>query len=294
MAYLYTAKFNINEKIYQIAEGKERLEDFLDLIYKKINQEDVITDEKDKNIKYKFVDLFHIDKEMIINGAIVKIYDGINSSYDESNDTVIDEEVTDKADYISFTFDVKNEIVGFVPKLTFSREAFLKTFKKLIEECVPEIGEVYLILVNDKAALDEKFKKMKILRDIEILLIPENSDKEDIAKLLDIVQEDMQDANAQKIRFGMEGTMREPLKKEAKLVESFKSFVTRAYAKIRATGKDASGERYEIDTSKDTLLKREIKDDLRHSVTDISEKTKEAVDIYKQQRIQEVMEDERG
>lgn len=292
MAFLYTAKFNINEKIYQVKDNKEDLNDLLDKVYLKINQDEIIFDENDENIRYKFVDLFR-NSEMTLDGTIVKIYDGVNSSYDESNDTVVDEEASDKADYVSFSFDVKNEIIGFVPKQTFSREAFLKYFRLLVEKCVPELGSTYLILLNDKGELDEKFKRMETLRDIEILLIPENSDKEDFAKLLDIVEEDMQEANAQKIGLRMEGTMREPLKKNSRLVENFKSSVARAYAKLKAKGKDENGEVFEIDTSKDTLLKREIKNDLRNSVTDISEKTREAVAIYKQQRVREVIEDER-
>lgn len=293
MATLYTAKFNINEKIYRVSDGKENLDELLNLIFRKINQEEIVIDDKDEMIKYKFVDLFPDPDSMIINGTIVKIYDGINSSYDEDEDRVVDEEASNKADYVSFSFDIRREIVGFIPKQSFSREAFLKYFRLLVEKCAPEVGATVLILVNDGNALDEKFRRMHILRDIEVLLIPANSDRNDIADLVDVLSEDMKESNAQEVGINLKGTIREPLLKKSKLVNNFKSIAKKAYAKIKATGRDESGSDYEIDSEKDTLLKRTVRDDLKNSVTDIAEVTQEAIGIYEAQKIQEVIKHER-
>lgn len=293
MANLYTAKFNINEKIYKVYEGEENLDNLLTLIFNGLNQDKRVRDEQDENIQYKFVDLHHDEKDMIVNGTVVKIYDGVNSTYNEKDDTVVDEEATNKADYVSFSFDVRKEIIGFVPKLTFSKESFLKYFTQLVEKCVPDVGVVVLILVTDAGLIEEKFKRMTILKELEVQIIPQNGDKQSFNDIIDILGDDVKNANAQRLGITLKGTIREPLVKGAKIVTELKGIALKGYAKLKAIGRDALGDDYIIDSEKDTLLKRRIRDDNRNSLTEIAELTKETAKVYTRQKAQEVLRNEK-
>lgn len=294
LAYLYSAKFNINERIYQVEKGEVTLQSLLELVFNNLNQNESIADEKDEEIIYKFVDLNKDQNSMVINGAIVKIYDGINSEYDRKKDKVIDKEAPDKADYVSFSFDVRQEVIGFVPKQTFSREAFMKYFKHLVEVCVPEIGDIKVMPITDAYMLEQQFKKMKTLKEIEVLVIPSNDDSNDIAELVDILNTDVKESNAQEMGIRLKGSIREPLLKSSKLVDQLKDVAKKAYANIKAKGRDETGADYEIDSSKDTLLKRPIRNDLKNSVSDIEEQTVEATKLYYRQRGREVIDNERN
>lgn len=294
MATLYTAKFNFNEKIHRLRNGEEDIDDLLELVFTKINQEVKVEDSKDAEITYKFVSLFHDQQNYVLNGTIVKYYDGTNSEYDEKNDEVLDKPAPNKADYVSFSFDIKKEIIGFVPKQTFSKEAFIKYFTLLVEKCVPEIGRIAIILVNDAGKLDEKFKRIKVLREIEVDIIPTNGDKKSIGDIVDILGDDVKDTNAQHLKMKLAGTYKEPLIKSSKLVKEFVNIAKNAYANLKAIGRDEQGNPYKVDSEKDTLLVRPINDSSRNSLTAIAELTEETGKIYIAQKTKEVMRDERG
>ncbi|MFC4411451.1 hypothetical protein ACFOZY_13570 [Chungangia koreensis] len=293
MATFYTAKFNFNEKIHKIREGEENLAELLEKVFTGINQDARIVDDKDEEITYKFIQLFHDQQDYVLNGTLVKYYDGINSHYDEIEDDVIDNPANNKADYVSFSFDIHKEVIGFVPKQTFTKESFIKYFTLLVEECVPEVGNVVLILINDAGQLEEKFKRIKVLKEIEVSLIPSNSDQKSIGELLEILGEDVKDTNAQNLKMKLTGTIKEPLKKNSKLINEFISLAKKAYAKVRAIGRDDNGNPFEIDSEKHTLLKRPVHNSNRNSLPVIAELTEEAGKIYTAQRANEVMRNER-
>jgi len=291
MATFYTAKFNINERIYHAAKGEVTIGELLEKVFNGLNQETKVTDIKDEDITYKFVDLHRDYNKNILDGTIVKYYDGINSRYNEEEDKVIDEQTKNKAEYVSFSFDIKKEIIGFVPKMGFSKEVFIKYFEMLVSKSVPEVGNVVLILVIDAAELDAKFNKMSLLKELQVNIIPENDDKADIADIIEILRDDIKGSNAQHIGINLKGTIKEPLVKKSNLVQSLKGVAKKAYARLIAVGRDNNGSKYTIDSQKDTLLTRTIRDDNRNSLPLISELTQETANVYIEQKAREVNKD---
>lgn len=294
MATIYFAKFNINEKINRVRDGSENLDKLLNDVFNGINQKLKVKDVENESIIYKFVNLDYISSKMTINGDIVKIYDGIDSNYDEKNDEVIDTFAKNKADYVSFSFDVKNEIIGFVPKQSFSRNSFINYFRLLVEQCVPSIGETEIILLKSKNKLENEFKKMEKMRDLEVFLIPENGDRDALKDILKDVMPEVQETNAQHLNIKLKGTLKEPLDKDSKLIKKFKSIALMAYATLKASGKNSEGDEFKIDSEKDLLLTKDIRGDNRNSLSEIEELTQKGVESYRIQKIQEVIEIERG
>lgn len=294
MATIYFAKFNINEKINRVRDGSENLDKLLNDVFNGINQKLKVKDAENESIIYKFVNLDYISSKMTINGDIVKIYDGIDSNYDEKNDEVIDTFAKNKADYVSFSFDVKNEIIGFVPKQSFSRNSFINYFRLLVEQCVPSIGETEIILLKSKNKLENEFKKMEKMRDLEVFLIPENGDRDALKDILKDVMPEVQETNAQHLNIKLKGTLKEPLDKDSKLIKKFKSIALMAYATLKASGKNSEGDEFKIDSEKDLLLTKDIRGDNRNSLSEIEELTQKGVESYRIQKIQEVIEIERG
>lgn len=181
-----------------------------------------------------------------------------------------------------------------MPKQGFSKELFLKCFKALVEKCVPEIGAIVLILIVDAAALEEKFKRMTLLKELNVNIIPENGDEKEIADLIDIVREDLKQSNAQNIGINLKGTVREPLVKKSKLVTNLKSVAKRAYASLKAIGKDENNSDFTIDSEQDTLMKRTIRNDNRNSLTEIADLTQDMAKLYTIQKAQEVINVDKG
>ena len=288
MSTLYTAKFNINENIHKVEKGELELNNLLNTIFKELNQQDKVTDTHDEDITYKFVNLDRDYDSMILTGRMIKYYDGVNSRYIEEEDTVIDEHTSNKADYITFSFDFKTEIVGFVPKRSFSKEAFMNFFELLVAKMVPEVGIVVLVLVVDAAELDAKFKKIDLLKEIQIDIIPENNDGPELASMIEILIDPLKDSNAQHMSINLKGTKREPLIKKSELVSNFRGMAKKAYARFIAVGYKKNGESYNIDTRKDTLLKRNILDNEKDSMPAIKELTQDAAKDYISQRAEEV------
>jgi len=290
MVKIYFAKFNFNEIINEVSKGNEKIEDLLVEVFNGINQTDKVQDEKDNLIKYKFVNLDFLPDKMIINGDIVKIYDGIDSNYDEENDEVIDKFSENKADYITFSFDVKKEIIGFVPKQTFSKNAFQKYFSLLVEQCVPRVGRTEIILIKSKDKIEKEFKKMKILKEVNFYLIPENNDDKSFQDLLEGIVPDVKETNAQHLDISLKGTLRKPLSKDSKLVRRMKNLAVMAYGKLKATGKDYAGDDFSIDSEKELLMTKDIRNDNRYSRSEIAELTQIGAENYRNQKAQEVIE----
>ena len=164
MANIYIAKLNVNEKIYEVYNNKIQLSKLLEGLYSELDDKKII-ENKINEVRYKIVDIEKDPQNFIITGRFLRIFKSQTQDfYDSNQDTVVEKELGDKADYIAFTFYVKREIIAFVPKQTFTRQQFLNIFKDFITYSYPEIGEVNLQIKYDNASIDEKFNKIKILK----------------------------------------------------------------------------------------------------------------------------------
>lgn len=280
MANIYIAKLNVNEKIYEVYNNKIQLSKLLEGLYSELDDKKIIENENNE-VRYKIVDIEKDPQNFIITGRFLRIFKSQTQDfYDSNQDTVVEKELGDKADYIAFTFYVKREIIAFVPKQTFTRQQFLKIFKDFITHSYPEIGEVNLQIKYDNASIDEKFKKIKVLKKVEVVIVPPNGD-EDLWEGLQNIEKDLKETEAKNMSISLEATKRKPLKKASNLVKGFLKFVKNQYGDLEANGYDVNNNEVNIDTINDEKLikKYTIRESEKNSPNEINETLKDLNEV---------------
>lgn len=277
MANIYIAKLNVNEKIYEVYKNEIQLSKLLKNLYYNLDDKKILENEFNE-VRYKIVDIEKDPENFIISGRFLRIFKSQTQDfYDSDKDTVVEKALGDKAEYVPFTFYVKREIIAFVPKQTFTRKQFLKIFKEFITYSYPEIGEVDLQIKYDNASIDKKFKKIKVLKKVEVVIVPPNGD-EDLWEGLKNVEKDLKETEAKKMSFSLEATKKKPLKKTSNLVQGFLKFVKNQYGELEAIGYDAKNNEVNIDTINDEKLieKYKISESEKNSPNEIRETLKES------------------
>lgn len=277
MANIYIAKLNVNEKIYEVYKDEIQLSKLLKNLYYNLDDKKILENEFNE-VRYKIVDIEKDPENFIISGRFLRIFKSQTQDfYDSDKDTVVEKALGDKAEYVPFTFYVKREIIAFVPKQTFTRKQFLKIFKEFITYSYPEIGEVDLQIKYDNASIDKKFKKIKVLKKVEVVIVPPNGD-EDLWEGLKNVEKDLKETEAKKMSFSLEATKKKPLKKTSNLVQGFLKFVKNQYGELEAIGYDAKNNEVNIDTINDEKLieKYKISESEKNSPNEIRETLKES------------------
>lgn len=270
MSRVYFAKFNVNEHIYKVYENQGLLNELLNKMYREINNEVKLVD---NDGTYKFINLDKNLDKLVINGRIVLYAPGIHSSYDDIEDNIVEEQDDKKATYITFSFDVQREIIGFVPKFNFGRKKFMEKFKDLVEACC-DIGEVELFLENDSELLDEKLKVLSHTKEIDVRLIPPNGDKEEFKALFGLDSEELRKTDGTRFTFVIAGTAKKGVDISSKYISRFIKGVRLGYGKLKVKGKNSTGEDITINSEDDTPFTRPIADHNKDSIPAIQEKTR--------------------
>ncbi|GAB6254511.1 hypothetical protein [Peribacillus sp. N1] len=278
MSTVNFAKFNINEKIYEVYEGKLSLDDLLEKVFLGLKTEIEMKEiKKKKTTNYKFITLNKDIDNFIVNGRLVAYAPGVHVSYDEETDDVIETEDNKKATYVTFSFDVRRETVGFVPKNDFGRKQFVDRFKDLVEALVPEIGEVEIILETDKQKLNEKLNKLKHVDEITIDLIPPNNDKKLFEALYGINSDKLSETGGNKFTFSIKGTTKKGLDIASTYIKNLVNGVIIGYGKLKASGKNSSEEPISVNSQEQALYTRGIADVNKDSIPEIAEKTRAGI-----------------
>lgn len=324
---LYFAKFNINEKIHEVYKKEELLDYYLKEIISRLTTDLVICyDEIIKEVKsvhsikdikskdnsgsvdgpeencsyYKFMQLDFIQKsgDEIVNGRVVRVFpeDWHRLKIDEDGKESLDDYHTpDKTTYVTFSFNVTKEIVGFSSRNQFRKEKFLQIFKLLIEQSAPKVGQVELFLLIDSGEMEVKFKKIEKLTDLVVDFIPPNSSRsevEDIVKGIEELQPYILESNATKATIDLHAPTSNPINQEAGIVKAMKKLATKAYAVIKAKGKGADNQEVIIDTSKDVVFTRDVRSSDRDDIEIVSGETEIATNFYRYEKKDEVIADE--
>lgn len=291
MSNVYFAKFNINAEIYDVYSGKTDINKLLNKIYNEINEEERLYEDK---ATYKFISLDKLPDKSIINGRIVYYGPGTNTSYDATKDDVTEELDENKARYVTFSFDVENEIIGFVPRNNFGYKQFLERFKKLVEACA-DIEEVELFLETDAEDLEQRINFLKKIQKIEVELIPPNNDREDFKMLFGQEAQDLQDTGATKFYLKLTATSKRTIKSSSKYVKRLLKAVGLGYGQMTIIGKNTSGEDVRIKSNDDTPFLRPISEYSKTSIPDVAEKTRAGIsDLRRLKATRKVREIEQG
>ncbi|MCQ5364735.1 hypothetical protein NOW01_06905 [Anoxybacillus salavatliensis] len=270
MPRVYFAKFNINEKIYSVYEQKESLTELLNKIFRDINS-DVVLNDKDGN--YKFISLDKNPDTLVVNGRLVVYAPGTHVSYDPNKDDVVERADDKMATYITFSFDIRREVIGFVPKRDFGRKQFIEKFKNLIEACT-NVGEVEIFIESDLEELNAKLQYFKHVKEVSVDLIPPNNDKKEFDSLFSVNSEELKETNGTKFGMRIVGSAKQGINLGAKYLKRLVRGVSLGYGKILVLGKNTSGEDFSISSDDDAPFTRPISEKAKDSIPTIAEKTR--------------------
>ncbi len=272
MSKLFFSKMNINDEIYQVYDGTANINDLLNEIYSGINNREAIYD--DKGGRYK---LFDLDKHEnnTIHGRLGYIKSGVHSSYNPDTDTAIDIEDKNKIEYVTFYFDVYNEMLVHTVLPIMRKERILTIFEGLIKQST-DIG-VKFIIETDMRSLNNKLSKFEIIKKVVLNLVPPNGDKNEFASLFSVNADKVADAEATSIKQQYSTRSSEGLNKDSSLIRDAKDGIALGYANGIFHGADAHGEKLEVNTISNTPYTKDIPDRENKSKSSIAEKARAGI-----------------
>lgn len=278
MATLYFAKFNINERIYEVYEDEAIYELLLGRVFTNLNEQLELTEYNDnKTVRYKFITLDKKPDQFIINGRLVAYAPGTHVSYDEETDNIVETEDNKKATYVTFSFDLRREIIGFVTKNDFGRKQFIDRFTGLVENMCPDLGEIEIYLETDKRILDEKMEKFKHVTHINLELIPPNNDKKLFRRLFDLDPEKINDVGGTSFIMRIKGSAKKGINTASQYVKNLVLGVSLGYGVMTAEGIDTSSNPYNVKSDKDALYVKNIHNNNKDNIIAIEELTRSGV-----------------
>lgn len=251
---MYFAKMNINEDIFEVYEGKKKLNDLQRKIFAGLNVKSVIYDEKGGRIK--FFDLDIAPEGLKITGNLGYIKQGIHSTYDPEKDTAIDTTDKNKLDYISFYLDVDNELLAYMTLPTLGRTKVLEYFSRLIKQG-SDVG-VEFIQESNVSDIKREIQRYQKLSKLVVKLVPPNGDKDDFAQLASLTTDRIEGSNATKIQQTFQTQRKEGLNKDSDLVQNYITGAGLGYAELKFSGKDQNGDPLELDTNRHTPYTKDV------------------------------------
>lgn len=272
MSKLFFSKMNINDEIYQVYDGTANINDLLNEIYTGINNREAIYD--DKGGRYKLFDLDKLENN-IIHGRLGYIKSGVHSSYNPDTDTAIDIEDKNKIEYVTFYFDVYNEMLAYTVLPIMRKERILTIFEGLIKQST-DIG-VKFIIETDMRSLNNKLSKFEIIKKVVLDLVPPNGDKNEFASLFSVNADKVADAEATSIKQQYSTRSSEGLNKDSSLIKDAKDGIALGYANGTFLGADAHGEKLEVNTTSNTPYTKNIPDRENKSKSSIAEKARAGI-----------------
>jgi hypothetical protein len=253
MSKVYFSKMNINDAIYDVYKGEADLMKLLQTIYAQINSTDKVYD--DKGGRYKFFDLSKLD-DGIIQGHFGYIKPGINSSYDPENDTAIDRLDTNKLEYMTFYFDVYNEMFAFTITQRLRETVILKQVARLINESA-KVG-VQFMLESNVTEFKKEIKVINVLKKIKVKLVPPNGDQKEFSDLFSVTSERLEEGNATNVTQEFSNLSSEGLNKDSIMVQKIIDGVGLGYAEVEFEGFDEHKVKKVVKSKVDAPFTKEV------------------------------------
>lgn len=270
MATIYKYKVNMSELSEQIRDDINYLKDITDKLYFSINDNVIVYDEKDINVKYKLIDLEKNHDRRIISGRLIKIFEESDiSKYDEMENTVESTKMKNQAHCVAFSFKVDTEIIAYIPKRNLSRNEFNKYFSKILTESLSEIGIVNLQPIVDRGTLRQRLNEMEVATEFSFVIVKPNGIGDDEIKEL---SNDLIETGSEKAEIKFKGNRKNPLKKNAQIIKKFVSFIESGWGQFKAIGYKQDNSPMTIDTSKDTIQKMYVAESNKDSHMHIQER----------------------
>ena len=114
---------------------------------------------------------------------------------------------------------------------------------------------------SNVADIKREISKFQRISKLEVKLVPPNGDKEDFADLASLTVDRIQESNATKIKQQFQTQRKEGIKKDSKLVKNYITAAGLGYSEIKFSGKDTSGQNFEVSSDKTTPYTKMVSSD---------------------------------
>lgn len=279
MATMYFAKININEEIYEVYKHSEKAEEiFCKLLSKKWQEETIVhtqgnklNQDSDKEEVYKFINIDMVYDKGYLVGRLIEIFRDDLSLYDRNKDDINSISQSELSREIPFYFDWKNEIVAFIPSKKFSRKKFLVCFEELLNKIYGEqMFSVYL--KNNIGDLKRAVNSFSKVSEIEITLVPPNSNKEEFDDLFPKSGDELEETQGTKFYQKISAPhSKTGLNIQASLFQRMITGVAKGFGQFTALGKDSSGNTKRFSSDKSAPQRKYIKESSRNSFNEVIE-----------------------
>ncbi|WP_302804434.1 DUF4747 family protein [Schleiferilactobacillus harbinensis] len=267
MGKMYFAKMNVNEEIFEVYDGDKSISELTKKVFSGISSSVDIHDEFGGRIK--FFDLDFDTTLLRVTGNLGYIKKGVHSSYDPETDDAIDTTDDNKIEYISFYFDVQNEILAYMSALALGRKKVLDYFERLIKKG-SGVGVVFIQAANITDIQREILRFQRISK-LVVRLVPPNGDKKDFEELASLSVDRIQESNATKIEQSFQTQRKAGIKRDSALVQNYIKTTGLGYSELKFSGKDKTGNDLEISSNQNTPYTRNVSRDQVKNHTVISE-----------------------
>ncbi|KLU61449.1 hypothetical protein CEB3_c21280 [Peptococcaceae bacterium CEB3] len=256
MSTMYFAKLNFNSEIYKVYDDASLKGKLLNQIYQGLTEKIMHVE---NNEKYKFITLTKNPDDFWISGRLVLITPGINTSYDETSDDIVEELIDNKAAYVAFLFDLNKEEIAFVPKKDFGHNMFIREFKALLELAVPDM-EVEIYLEKNVNMLLQRMKQLALIQQVQVHIVPPNGDKDDFDALFSTGSDEIRETWATKFGISLVAAAKTGINASSKYIRKLVAAVSKGYGKMEVIGKDVAGTRTKVTSDEDALYTKAIPD----------------------------------
>ncbi|MBP2629871.1 MAG: hypothetical protein H6Q70_499 [Firmicutes bacterium] len=272
---MFFAKVNVNSNVYEICDKPEKLQEIIDNIIVKVNQDKTVVlgkdYKKDAGMVIKFIELQKDVSKQYISGQLIKIYREEILQYNENEDKITKLPPIPLARTATFFFDARTERVGFTLGQYFGKDKFCEYFRKMLE-AFSEV-ELNVGLILDEATLLEKMKRFKRIDSIAVdMVLPNPPAREELNKLFAGNAENLEEMNAHSYKqVFLSQKKGKGLNIDTKLVCTLTEGVSNGYGKMQITGTADSTENMVVNSSKDCPYKQPIRSNEKNSVPVVME-----------------------
>ncbi|WP_417151396.1 hypothetical protein [Phascolarctobacterium faecium] len=276
MAYMYFAKVNVNEEIFEVYEGRNSLKKILDKLIYNLSSKKIIVLPQNKG-RIKFITLTKNIEKQYVTGRIVKIFKDDIKTYDPEEDDVKDLPTDKLARSATFYFDVQHEMVAFTTGQYFGKNQFCEFFEMLLNEYMGK-NTFKVFLLKDEDTLREKLQHFSKISKIWISIVPKNPGCSDIQNMYANPQA-IEDINARIYtqEFKADKKSKDGLNINNKYMSNAINGVSQRYGDMGAEGIGADGQDKTVKSSDDAPEQRFISSEEKNSIPSVHEIGKDGI-----------------
>lgn len=276
MAYMYFAKVNINDEIYEVYKNTNKLQNILDNLMYSFNTGEIVDLPKSKG-SIKFITVEKELDQRYIYGRLIKVYKDELQYYDDANDDLTDLPTDKLVRSATFYFDLKTEIVAFTTTQFFGPKQFCLFFEMLINKCVGE-ERFKVFLLKDADNFKEKLKQFKKITEVNVTIVPKNPGRENFNSMF-ANPEAVQSTGAKiyKQTFKADGKDENGLNMDNYYMNNTINGVMDGYGDMKVIGIGMSSQKISVTSDKDAPERIAIPNAEKKSIPSVVEKGMEGI-----------------